>query len=199
MTSVPCNKADGAWVDVSRHATVAWWAVHIGWSMLQVVILVFSFYWGLVAGGFVTWELLPRLLGIGPGVTGLAPGGAAGVVAGLMVNHNARRWVQRVRLRRLRTRGTKAVARIAAVNRGHRVNPGGSSYTTYDVHLHWTDPVTGTKYRCQRCYRFTGRGPEAFERAYTRGAEFTVWVPPHRPSRAVIDSPFTPRMADLLL
>ncbi|MEV0398989.1 DUF3592 domain-containing protein [Actinoallomurus sp. NPDC050550] len=195
MTDAPRGHADVAWVDVSRRR--AWWAVSIGWGLLQLVILALCLFWGGVAGVSVTWSLLPHLLGIRHSVNGLAVGFLTGLAVGLIINHKARMWVRRARLRRLRRRGSRATARVAAVDRQHR-SVRGSKSTSYVVRLQWIDPATRTGYRCRRWYRFAGSGSAAFEKACSTGAEVTVWFPPGRPSRAVVDIPFAPVMADLL-
>ncbi|GAA4625374.1 hypothetical protein GCM10023196_029250 [Actinoallomurus vinaceus] len=195
MTDARRGHADVAWVDIPRRGS--WWAVCIGWGLLQPVILALCVFWGGVAGVSVTWTLLPRLLGIRPGVGGLAVGFLAGLTVGLTINHKARMWVQRARLHRLRKRGSKATARVAAVDRRYRSTRGSSS-TSYVVRLQWIDPETGTGYRCRRWYRFSGKGSTAFEQACSTGAEVTVWFPPGWASRAVVDLPFTPVMADVL-
>ncbi|GAB3982460.1 hypothetical protein GCM10029978_086220 [Actinoallomurus acanthiterrae] len=196
MTDARRGHADVTWVDIPRRKT--WWAVGIGWGVLQPVILALCLFWGGVVGVSVTWSLLPTLLGIRSSVFGLPFGFLTGLAVGLTINHKARMWVQRARLRRLRKRGHRATARVAAVDRRYRYNPKGPGSTSYVVRLEWIDPETGSGHRCRRWYRFTGKGSAAFERACSTGAEVTVRYPPGRASRAVVDIPFAPVMADLL-
>jgi hypothetical protein len=193
------GRGDGEWVDAARHGRAAWYTVGLAWGLVQLVILVLCLYAGGIAGAYLTWVLLPHLLGIRPGVVGLAIGFPGGVAGGIAVNHNARMWVQRLRLRRLRTRGTSATAKVANLSERYVSNPRGGGVTYYTVELRWTDPVTGTRYRHQRKYRFLGRGSPAFEKTCAKRTELTVRYPLGRPSLVVIDIPFAPAMADLLL
>lgn len=179
-------------ITVSRGKRVL---IGLAWGLGQLVILGVLFFCGLLAGG---------LLGVyvfgSQDVSGLVDlGFVAGIVAAIAVNHSARIWLQRLRLRGLRRRGTAVDATVVSLNGHYTSNPRGGPGNTYcTVLVGWTDPVTGASWKGERLYRFWGSAPRGFRAACADGAKVGVYYPPGRPSRFVIDIPFAPTMADLV-
>lgn len=174
-------------------------AVTVLWGAVQVLVVAGAMFGGAVAGTGVTWELLPALTGVRPGVAGLPIGALAGLVVGFVVTHHARGWLRTARLRRLRRTGTCADARVVRLDRRHRVGPHGGSSTTYTMLLRWTDP--GGTHECARRFRFIGAfrtGDTGFAMRYAIGRTVPVAYRPGRPARAVVDIPYAPMLADLL-
>lgn len=167
----------------------------LAWGLVQLVIAAVLLFFGGVAGG----ELAVHVFAW-HGVNTLVPlGFVAGVVVAMLINHSARGWVRRLRLRGLRRRGTAVDAEVVHLSRRYISNPrGGPGSTVYVVLVQWTEPVTGAGWRGERTYRFWGRGSRRFEAACADDAKVAVSYPPGRPSRFVIDVPFAPTMADLL-
>jgi hypothetical protein len=165
------------------------------WGLTQLVILCVLFFAGGVAGGYLGTDVLS-----GHGTNGLVVTGfAVGVIAALAVNHNARIWLQRLRLRGLRARGVAVEAEVVNFNRSYTPSTRGPGSTRYVVLAGWTDPATGAGWQGERLYRFSGRGSRRLERACADGAKVPVYYPAGRPSRFIIDIPYAPTMADFFM
>lgn len=170
--------------------------VGLAWGLIQVVIVCVLFFAGLLAAGYLSTDALS-----GRGANTLAPVGfCVGAGAGLWVNHRARNWLQRLRLRGLRTRGVVADAEVVKLGSEYTPNPTGAGFgtTRCTVLVSWRDPVTGSGWRGECRYRFWGRS-RRLELACPPGARVPVYYPAGRPSRFIIDIPFAPTMADVLL
>jgi hypothetical protein len=182
---------------LSRRARAA---VTVVWGLAQLAVVAGALFAGAVAGAGVTWDLLPALTGVRPGVVGLPIGTLAGVAAGVAVTHNARGWLRTARLRHLRRRGTHADARVVRLDRRCRAGPRGGSTTTHTMVVRWADR-RGT-HECGRRFRFIGAfrsgGDAGFATRYAVGATVPVAYRPERPARAVLDIPYAPMLADLL-
>lgn len=169
--------------------------IGLAWGLTQLVILAVLFLAGGVAGGFLATDVFS-----GHGANGLVlTGFGAGVIAALAVNHNARIWLQRLRLRRLRTRGVAVQAEVLDLSRRYTPSTRGPGSTRYMVRAGWTDPATGVSWQGERVFRFSGWGSRRLERACADGAKVPVYYPPGRPSRFIIDIPFAPTMADFFM
>jgi hypothetical protein len=169
--------------------------IGLAWGLVQLVILCALFFAGGVAAGYLELDVFS-----GRGANSLVLlGFAAGVAAALAVNHSARIWLQRWRLRRLRVHGVAVEAEVVHLGQHYTPASRGPGTTRYAVRVRWTDPVTGGGWQGERKYRFTGRGSRRLEAACTYGAKVPVYYPPGRPSRFIIDIPFAPTMADFFL
>jgi hypothetical protein len=166
------------------------------WGLLQFVVIALLFFAGGVAGAYLTWDLLPHLAGTRSSAGGVLPGFAVGVAAALTINHNARMWLQRLRLRRLRARGVEAQAAVTRLRRSYLTSGRGPGTTTYTVFVRWLDPVTGDITDRERRYRFWGRGSRRFETVCAARSTVPVYYPRHRLERFILDVPFAPTMAD---
>jgi hypothetical protein len=177
---------------MSRSRVAARLGVGLVWGLAQVVILGALF----VAGGLV--GALGSL--VAPSIYGLpiSIGFAGGFVAGLVVNHYARMWLLHLRLRLLRRRGQQAMANVVWVDEQLAANPRGPGTITYTVFVHWQDPVSGGDHEYERQYRFWGTASKHFETSVDE-PYLRVLYAPSRPSRFVIDIPFAPTAADLVL
>lgn len=163
------------------------------WVLLQAVVIC-----ALVLAGGVAAASVDRA------VTGRAPAGApavltglaAGALIGLFAVHQARRWLQELRLRRLRAAGVRVRATVDRLDRQHLASSRGPGLTSYVVHLHWQDPDSGARCQGERRYRFSGRGSRRLEALCAAQARLAVYYPARRPPRFVIDVPFTPTRPD---
>lgn len=115
-------------------------------------------------------------------------GACGGLLLGVVVCQRASGWVQWYRLRRLRRRGTSAVARVE--RQELRQTTGRGATSRYTVRVAW-DGCTGV-----RTYRFDGRGKPDFAALTATGATVTVRYPPGHPRRFVIDVPYAAGMVD---
>ncbi len=162
------------------------------WGLGQLLVLAVLFYAGGVAGAYLGFRLLPAVAGGRESTVPIFLGFAAGLVAAGVVNHEARMWVQRLRIRALRRTGVRVDATVVAVDRRYTPNPKGQGSTTYTVTVRWPG------YTGRRAYRFWGRGSVAFETVFHRRATVPVRYAADRPGRFVLDVPFAPTMADLV-
>lgn len=177
---------------MSRARGLARDGVGLLWALVQLVILGGLFTAGGLLGSLGAL-VIPRYYG-GPLIVGFV----AGTVAGLVVNHSARMWLLRLRLWRLRERGRRVMATVEWVDEQFVVGGRGQSKTYYTVFVDWRDPVSGEEHEYERQYRFWGVGSKALEAALDDPTVPVVYDPAH-PSRFVIDIPFAPTMADLVL
>jgi hypothetical protein len=115
-------------------------------------------------------------------------GVCGGLVLGGVVCQRASGWVQWYRLRRLRSRGTSAVARVE--RQELRQTSGRGATSRYTVRVRW-DGFNGA-----RTYRFDGKGNPAFAALTATDATVTVRYPPSRPRRFIIDLPYAASMVD---
>ncbi len=115
-------------------------------------------------------------------------GVCAGMIGGVQVCRSATGLVQRQRLRRLRRRGSSALAQVERLDVHHFSGRG--AYTRYTVWLGWNG------YRGARVYRFDGKPRPDFAAAVTAGTPVTVRYPAGRPYRFVIDIPYVASMID---
>jgi hypothetical protein len=168
------------------------------WALVQVIVFALLFFWCVVAGAYVSWDLLPYLFHIGPNANGVLIGFAVGTVAGIWVCHSARMWLLRLRLRRLRRSGIEATATVTRLSKAYQANPRGPGVTHYTVHLRWRDPQDGGSREQERTYRFSGRGSSRFERTCDHGTTVVVRYDQRHPSRVVLDIPFAPPMAEVI-
>jgi len=177
---------------MSRSRVAARLAVGLVWGLIQIVIL--GAFW--IGGGLV--GALGSL--VAPSIYGLpvSIGIVGGVLAALVVNHHSRMWLLQFRLRRLRRRGERVMASVVYVDEHVAVNPRGPGTVTYTVFLRWQDLVGGSVHEYERQYRFWGSGSRQFE-ALVDEPTVPVLYESSDPSRFVIDIPFAPTMADLVL
>ncbi|GAA4212224.1 DUF3592 domain-containing protein [Actinocatenispora rupis] len=171
-------------------------AVTATWAGVLVALVAGALFGGMVAGAWVSWDLLPALLGVRPGVAGLPVGAAAGLAAGFTVGHRTRGWVRVLRLHLLRRNGTHADARVTRVERRHRHTARGGSTTAYTVVVGWVDRDGAQG--CVRHFRFLGDGDPRFPALLRTGATVRVAYRAGRAARAVLDVPYAPVLADLL-
>jgi hypothetical protein len=115
-------------------------------------------------------------------------GACGGLLLGVTVCQRASGWVQRYRMRRLRRRGTSAVARVERLDL--RQTSGRGATSRYTVRVRW-DGFSGA-----RTYRFDGHGKPEFAALTATGSTVTVRYPPGRPRRFVIDVPYAAGMVD---
>jgi len=164
------------------------------WGLIQLVVIFAGLLGGGVAAGYLSLDVFT-----GRWTDGLVDVGlTGGVTAALVVNHQARRWLQRLRLLRLRDRGVTVEARSGLLSK-HTVTSRGMSTTVYTARAQWTDPETGVSWQGERRYRFLGRRSRGLEAALAYGTGLRVYYPPGRPSRFIVDIPFAPTMADFFL
>jgi hypothetical protein len=169
--------------------------IGLAWGLIQVAILFVLLFAGGVAAGYLATDVFG---GHGVNSTVLI-GIAVGVIAGLVVDHRARPWLQRFRLRGLRLHGVSVQAEVVRLDRQYAASGRGPGATRYVVHVRWQDPATGVASQGERRYRFSGRGSRRLQAACADGAKVPVYYPPGRPSRFIIDIPFAPTMADFFL
>jgi hypothetical protein len=150
------------------------------WLAVLTAATLVTAYLGIV--------VIPRYDGGHPAGYLMFVGAAAGLIGGVWICRHASGWIQRLRLRRLRRRGTAVQARVDQLD--VRVFGGRSAWTRYVVRLGWDG------YRGIREYRFDGRGRPDFAAALAAGATVTVRYPPGRPHRFVIDVPYSASMVD---
>lgn len=172
--------------------------IGLAWALIQLVILCALLFAGGVAAGYLAIDVFS-----GHGVNGVSSavpiGFAAGAITALVVNHSARIWLQRLRLRGLRAQGVAVPAEVVDLGRKYTASTRGPGSTRYIALVRWTDPATGVSWQGERRYRFSGRGSRRLEAACANGAKVPVYYPPGRPSRFIIDIPFAPTMADFFL
>jgi hypothetical protein len=165
------------------------------WCLIQAVITVVLMFATAVAAGYLALDVFS-----GHGISSMVPAGLlAGAIAALAVNHNARTWLQRLRLRGLRVRGVAVEAQAGLLGYQYTPSSRGPGTARYIARVSWTDPVTGVSWKGERRYRFWGRGSKRLEAAFAYGAKVPVYYPPGRPSRFIIDVPFASTMADFFL
>jgi hypothetical protein len=167
-------------------------AVGLVWGLTQIVILGAFWIGGGLAGALGSL-IAPSIyaLPVSIGIVG-------GVLAALVVNHHARMWLLQFRLRRLRRRGQRVMASVVWVDEHMAANARGPGTITYSVFLRWHDLVAGADHEYERQYRFWGSGSRQLE-ALVHEPTVPVLYEPSDPSRFVIDIPFAPTMADLVL
>lgn len=169
--------------------------IGLAWDLTQLAIGVVLFF----TGGVVA-ALLAVYVFSGHGIGLVVPVGfGLGVTVALVVNHGVPSWLQRLRLRGLRTGGVRVKAEVTDLDRKHTaagLRPGSTRYT---VLVRWTDPSTGRGCQGERRYRFMGKGSSGLESACAQRATVSVLYPPGRPSRFIIDIPFAPTMPDFFL
>lgn len=169
--------------------------ISLAWGLIQLVILFGLLFGGGVLAGYLALDVFS-----GHGANSIALLGlAAGVAAALAVNHSARMWLQRLRLRRLRVRGVAAEAEVGLLGYQYSASSRGPGRASYTARVGWTDPATGARWKGERRYHFWGRESKRLEAVFTYGARVPVYYPPGRPSRFIIDVPFAPAMADFFL
>lgn len=168
--------------------------IGLAWGLIQLVILFALLYLGGVAAGYLATDVFGGH-GVNPTVL---LGIAVGVIAGLVVDHNARIWLQRFRLRGLHARGVAVEAGVH-LDKQYTYSGRGPGTTRYIAQVRWTDPATGESWQGERRYRFSGRGSKRLEAICSARAKVPVYYPAGRPSRFVIDVPFAPTMADFFL
>jgi hypothetical protein len=169
--------------------------IGLTWGLIQLVILCALFFAGGVAAGYLAIDVFS-----GRGTNTMVPAGfAVGVIAALVVNHSARIWLQRLRLRGLRVHGVAVEAEVVDLDREYTASTRGPGSTKYSALVRWTDPATGVSCQGEHRYRFSGQGSRRLETACAHGAKVPVYYPPGRPSRFIIDIPFAPSMADFFL
>ncbi|MGA8117662.1 MAG: hypothetical protein WCA46_28830 [Actinocatenispora sp.] len=199
MSRAPKGRT-GEPVDAARHRPMLRLGTVLAWALVQLAVLAALYFSLTVAGVSLTLTVLPHLLGTPKSIAGLPIGVAVAVGAGIWINHNARAWVRRLMIRRLRAGGVDAMtARVTRLESRYHVNARGPGSTVYTVHLRWTDRRDGTEYRHLRRYRFYGHGSRRFEELCATGARVPVFCPEGRPHRVVVDIPFAPMMVELLL
>jgi hypothetical protein len=177
---------------MSRSRVAVRLAVGLVWGLAQIIILgAFLVGGGLV--GALGFLFAPSIYGLP-----LSIGFVGGVLAALVVNHHSRMWLLQLRLGRLRRRGQQVEAGVVWVDEHLAANPRGPGTMTYTVFLRWQDPAGGADHEYERQYRFWGRGSRQFE-ALVDEPYVPVLYAPSDPSRFVIDIPFAPTMADLVL
>lgn len=169
--------------------------IGLAWDLTQLALGVVLFFAGGVAAA-----LLAVYVFSGHGIGLIVPVGfGTGVAIALVVNRSARIWLQRLRLRGLRAGGVTVKAEVTNLDREHTSAGRRPGSTRYTVLVRWTDPATGRGCQGERRYRFTGKGSSGLESACAHGARVSVLYPPGRPSRFIIDIPFTPTMPDFFL
>lgn len=163
------------------------------WGLIQAAAVFVLLFAGAVAADFLNGSMAGgRPVSPSVVLTGLA----AGVAAGLFVNHKARTWLQELRLRRLRGDGVSVQATVRGLDQMYVPYKIGA--TRYIAHVQWQDPATGAGWQGERRYRFFGRGSQRLEAICASGKSVSLYYPAHRPSRFIIDVPFAPTMADLV-
>ena len=178
--------AHAAVISVSRRVLIG-----LLWGLVQAVAVFVLLFAGGVAAAYLDES---AAAGLPVSSSAVLVGLAAGVAAGLFVNHKARIWLQEFRLRRLRGGGVSVQATVRRLDRQYIPYKIGT--TRYVVHVQWQDPATGDRWQGERRYRFSGRGSRRLEASCARGERVGLYYPEHRLSRFVIDVPFAPTMAD---
>lgn len=172
----------------------------IGFACFLAQVLVGAIGWFLLflATASFAWYVVDPALGPDSRSDPLAIAFLVSLVGAVVIAARARPWAHRLRARRLRRSGRRAVALVTGI---HLLitptRPGQAGTASYVVDLRWTDPATGADLTGQREYKFWGKPNPEFESVLTR-ADSTVPVlfDPRRPARMVIDIPFTPSSAD---
>ena len=177
---------------MSRGRVLARLGIGLAWTLLQVIVFVAIAVAGGLLGGLAALAVpaifaLPVILGF-----------ALGIAAGLVVCHQARMWLLRLRIRRLRSRGRQGRATVVWVDKQFVPSGRGLDTTTYTVYVRWQDPASGEAHEYERQYRFWSAGSPALERLLHEPSLPILYSPRH-PSRFAIDIPFAPTMADLVL
>jgi hypothetical protein len=167
--------------------------VGLAWGLTTTAVFAALTFAGMVAGAYLGFELMPLLDGGRTNAGPIAMGAAAGVTAGLVVGHRGRRWVQALLLRRLRRAGVAVTATVRDCRRRYIASSRGPGTSIYTVTLAWPGELR------TRDYRFWGRGDRDFEDCVRRGKELTVRFPAGRPHRFIVEIPYAPAMADLLV
>jgi hypothetical protein len=164
--------------------------IGLGWFVVQALILAACFVAGGELGG------LGYLVSPDYYAAPLAVGFIAGIVIGLCLNVHIPRWLFQQRVRHLRRAGVRTAASLDWVDQ-QMASSRGTALRTYTVFVSWP-AADGQTHRLERQYRFWGSGWRQFEAAVA-GATVPVLYEPARPAHAVLDVPFTPTVADLLL
>lgn len=191
--STPERRASGLGRSLARAA------VTMVWGLVQLGILAALLFLAGVAGAFVGFVLIPHFAGGSATWAPLPLGFGAGVIAACIVNHSARMWLQRARLRLLGSDAVRVIALVVWVDRSTTFNPRAPSRTTYAVHLRWQDPLSHMTQEQVRRYAFWGNRSKPFDNVFRQRAMLAVRYAPGRPSRFIIDVPFAPMMADLVV
>lgn len=166
----------------------------VAWYLIEAALLYAFFLAGSLSGALLAiWASLRHGIGVF-----VVLGASAGVLTAVAVNHNSRLWLQRLRLRRLRTKGAEAEAEVTGLDHVTAHGPRGGAVTRYTVQVRWADPATGAIREGRRRYRFPGYGSRRFEAACAPGARVTVFYPPSRPHRFLADLPFAPVTSDVV-
>ncbi|AEV85074.1 hypothetical protein ACWT_4050 [Actinoplanes sp. SE50] len=167
--------------------------------------------WGVVMLAFFATSVLASMIGVGllletPPLTGLAgfhtdelveAAGVTSGIAAVMACRRARMWWLRARLRRLRRHGVCATAKVTNRELVQTVNPRGPDVCQYTISVHWHEATA--EHGGQRRYRFFGSARDDFLKRTASGAAVTVYHPPGRPRRFLIDIPYAPTVADFFL
>ncbi|HLH58664.1 MAG TPA: hypothetical protein VKV33_05865 [Streptosporangiaceae bacterium] len=186
-------KTESAWSAASSRRNRL--LIGLAWGLIQLVIMAALFLGGGVVAGYLALDVFS-----GRGANSIALiGFAVGVAAAVTVNHRARIWLQRLRLRGLRIRGVAVEAEVGFLGYEYTASSRGPGRARYVARVSWTDPATGVRWKGERWYRCWGRGSKGLEAAFAHGAKVPVYYPPGRPSRFLIDVPFAPTMADFFL
>ncbi|GAA5194661.1 hypothetical protein GCM10023322_59560 [Rugosimonospora acidiphila] len=159
---------------------------------MLIELVVFSGIWfaGMLAGGYLGYELLPRLDGGHNVGIVLAVFGISGVLGGIVVCHKARGWMMRLRLRGC-TESATATVRWTRSFYGPR---GGSSH---NIVVEWEDAAG--EHAGERQYRFVVTPSAHFTKRVELFARVPVRYPAGRPQRFIIDIPYASTMADLFI
>jgi hypothetical protein len=169
--------------------------IGLTWGLTTVAVLAALIFAGMLAGASAGFDVLPRLDGGRTSAGPLAVGAAVGLIAGLVVGHRGRGWVQALRLRRLRRDGVVATGTVRGCSRRYIANPRGPGTSVYSLTVTWHDPALGPQSHTRE-YRFWGHGDAAFEECVPRGGRVTLRYPTGRPHRFIVDIPYAPTMAD---
>jgi hypothetical protein len=174
---------------------------NLGWGLVQVIVVFTLFCAGVLAGAYagihVIAAIFPSTPADNPVDDAADIGLVIGVISGLTINHNSRRWLHRWQRHRLRTRGVRVIASVTNLEHSVSYNPQGPNVCRYTLHLRWSDPQSQRTCQAETHYRFLGNKSARFESACT--ATVAVWCDPRRSKRFVVDIPFAPSMADLVL
>ncbi|MBO0837319.1 MAG: hypothetical protein J2P28_17685 [Actinobacteria bacterium] len=192
--SAPHRTAGGPWL-FARRAVVT-----IAWGLLQLGILATLLFLGVVASAYIGLVIIPHFAGGSATLGPVIPGFGAGLMAAWFVNHGTPIWLQRARLRRFGSTARSVDALVSWVDRSTSYYPRlGLNRTIYTVHVRWEDPLSGTPHEYLRRYGFWGRSSKRFDQIFRQQAQVPVRYAPGDPSRFIIDVPFAPVMADLVV
>jgi hypothetical protein len=171
-------------------------AATLVWVVVLVVVFGALLFAGVAAFAYAAAVLLPGTASA-PAVAGAFGGTPVALLLGVLFYHRAPRWVQWLRLRRLRSAGVGGTATVAWCQTRHRRWGQGVDSTTVTVRFTWSD--SSGEHSGNRRYRFIGDPPKRFPPCVARGVRVPIRYRSGRPDRFVVDIGYAPVMVDQFL